>query len=315
MNQSHDQNAFEVSCHIFGAMHSVIIKFPIEGLVINHILAIVFNIFLILPTISLNGVAVVTILKSYQLKRKPCYFIILVQSVSDLAVGLLGIPFFVYFLSTGIGLGSNCVLAIMALRSTIIPMGISTFTLFIMTMERYMAILHPYAYSTQVTKKRLLTFAGISVAVQFTTSILSLAFHGFYEVYRMITVSIVFSFVAFAYSKIFLVIRKLSRSEKNPRDVTSEDNMARKKLFLREMKQAKSCFIVTICFFVLAFLPTAIAVLASLNLDKFERLANLIWGVTLSSCNSSFNSIIFYWSQTLLRKETFKTLKTIWLFF
>jgi hypothetical protein len=42
-------------------------------------------------TVLLNAVAMITILKSSQLKSKPCYFIILVQSINDLAVGIVSI--------------------------------------------------------------------------------------------------------------------------------------------------------------------------------------------------------------------------------
>ena len=309
MNQSQGPKAFEISCQILGTVHSVIIKIPTERLVINHIIAIVFNILLIIPTILLNGAAVIAILKCYQLKSKPCYFIILLQSANDLAVGVLGIPSFIYFLSMGIGAASNCIIATLALRSTVIPLGISTFTLFFMTLERYIAILHPYTYSTQMTKRRLLTFVGASAMVDLTASLLSLAFDGLLQKYGSAQVSIVFLFIAFAYTQIFLVIRKLKRSEARPQDATSQENMTRKKLFLREIKQAKSCFIVIISFFILSFLPTAIAVLISTKIDKFERLAINIWGISFALCNSCFNSVIFFWTKTLLRKETFKTLR------
>ena len=179
MNQSRENKVIEISCHIFGTSHSVIRKFPTERFVISHILAIVFNSVLIIPTILLNGAAVITIIKCYQLKSKPCYFIILLQFMNDLAVSVLGIPLFVYFLSTGIGSALNCIIATLALRSTTISTGISNFTLFLLTMERYIAILHPYAYSTLVTNRKLLIFVGTSATIMVTTSVLSLAFDGF----------------------------------------------------------------------------------------------------------------------------------------
>jgi hypothetical protein len=75
------------------------------------------------------------------------------------------------------------------------------------------------------------------------------------------------------------------------------------KLFLREIKQAKSCFIVVVCFCVLGFLPTTIAVPffpSLVCLDQFEKLAIKIWIITLGlMCNSSVNSVIFFWTKRI----------------
>ena len=60
--------------------------------VINRIVVCVFNGVLILSTISLNSVAIRTISKSSQLKKKMCYFLVLVLSVADFLVGVLPLP-------------------------------------------------------------------------------------------------------------------------------------------------------------------------------------------------------------------------------
>jgi hypothetical protein len=44
-------------------------------------------------------------------------------------------------------------------------------------------------------------------------------------------------------------VRKLARSPNQPCGVAAEENLTRMKLFLQEIKQAKSCFMVVICFF------------------------------------------------------------------
>ena len=74
-------------------------KLPSEKFVMNHIFAIALNGIMITPTTLLNGVAVVTIFKSSQLNSKPCYFIVLLQSMFDLAVGIFSIYTFVHILS------------------------------------------------------------------------------------------------------------------------------------------------------------------------------------------------------------------------
>lgn len=82
-------------------------KLPSEKLIINHIFAIALSSILIVPTLLLNAVAVITILKS-KLRSRPCYYFLFLQSMFDLAVGMLGILSFIFLLTNSIGGISNC---------------------------------------------------------------------------------------------------------------------------------------------------------------------------------------------------------------
>jgi hypothetical protein len=141
MNLSLTQEEFEISCQILGTTNFIITKLPSNNLLINHIFAVALNGILIIPTILLNAVAVLTIFKSSQLNSKPCYFIVLIQSVNDLAIGLLGIPLFIFFLASSIGGISKCITTSLASRANMVPVGVSAITLSAMTLERYIAIL------------------------------------------------------------------------------------------------------------------------------------------------------------------------------
>ena len=109
------------SCRILGKTHLIITKLPSEIFVINNTVAIASNGLLIIPTILLNAVAILTIVKSSQLKSKPCYFIILVQSIIDLAVGVFSIPLMIFFQASEIGGATDCVAVTLAFRSTLLP--------------------------------------------------------------------------------------------------------------------------------------------------------------------------------------------------
>lgn len=76
-----------MSCQILGTTHFFATKLLPEKFIINRIFVIAFNGIMIIPTLLLNGVAVITIFKSSQLSSKPCYFVILLQSVFDSAIG------------------------------------------------------------------------------------------------------------------------------------------------------------------------------------------------------------------------------------
>ena len=79
-----------------------------KNFMVSHVLAVSMNGIFFFPTILLNAVSIITILKSSELKSKPCYLIILVQSVIDLTVGVFGIPSFLVYLVQGITGTSNC---------------------------------------------------------------------------------------------------------------------------------------------------------------------------------------------------------------
>ena len=296
MNHSTDEEALGTSCKILGRTYFVISKLPSEKFVINYIFAISFNGLLIIPTILLNAVATITILKSSQLKSKPCYFIILVQSVIDLAVGVLGIPLLIFFLASGMGGITNCVAARLTLSSTLLPAILSSVTLSALTLERYIAILHPYAYSTQVTKKRLLIYVGCGPVVAISLLLLYLSNPRLYHICVATVEMFIFVFTAFAYTRIYLVVKKLSRTPNRPHDPAAVDNTTKMKVFWQKVAHAKSCFIVVICFGVFCVLPGGITIAFFPTLNLFEKQAILVWIITLGLINSSVNSIIFFWT-------------------
>ena len=303
-----DKQEFLMSCQILGATHFVATKLPSEKLVINHIFAIAFNGIMIIPTILLNGVAVITILKSSQLNSKLCYYIILLQSMFDLAVGVLGIPLFIFFLANSIGGISDCFAASLARRLMAAPMGGSSMVLTAMTVERYIAILHPYTYRIQVTKQRILKYVGATATVQFLVISLSFAIKPLVQLYAITKVTLIFILTAYVYTRIYLVVKKLACSQKKPHAAAEELNVTKNKLFLQEIRQARSCFIVVICYFMLGFLPPAFATLFSSNSNSFQELLTIVWVVSIIITNSSINSVIFFWTKTMLRKEALKLL-------
>ena len=308
MNSSDVQDDFEISCPIFGTTYFVITKLPSKHLLLNHVSGIVVSSILIIPTVLLNAIAIKTILRSSQLNSKPCYFIILLQSVIDLAVGVLGIPLFIFFLASGIGGFSNCFVSTLALQLTFLPVSVSGVTINVITLQRYLAILHPHFHRTKVTKKRLLIFeafgcVGVIIFIFFFRTAKNTA--------RAVGIMLVFLFNAFAYTKIYLVVRKAARSQKQLQDLASDQKFTRLILFLQNIKQAKSSFMVVICFFILIFLPAAIAGPFYANADKFERLAIIIWINVLLQSNSSVNSVIFFWAHPLLKKDALKMLKNM----
>ena len=78
----------------------------------NRVIELAFMSMLLILTVSLNAISVLTILKCHQLKSKVCYFLILIQSSTDLTVGLImiSIPINIFILAKHVvGIG-QCVM-------------------------------------------------------------------------------------------------------------------------------------------------------------------------------------------------------------
>ena len=300
-----------MTCNIFGTEYVFTTKLPSHVLYINNIIVLAVNGILVIPTILLNAVSIMTISKSSQLKSKPCYFIILIQSAADLVVGVLGIPLYLANLSGEIRGDSNCVVAVLAHRLSRITVGISTLILFGMTLERYIAVLHPYSYS-RVTKKKILIFACFAAKGVVFVAILSSAIRVLRSIFITATVTLFFIFATFVYTRIYLVVIKMVDSQNKRHSVAvSEENLTRKKRFLQEIKQAKSCFLVVMCYFILYFLPVTLAWIVVIKGNQFEVQTFYGWATTLGMLNCSVNSLIFFWTKTMLRRKAVKMLKSV----
>ena len=292
------RDEFLMSCQILGTTHFVATKLPSEKFVINHTLVIAFNGIMIVPTLLLNGVAVITIFKYSQLSSKPCYFIILLQSMFDFAVGVLGIPFHIYYLANGIGGLSSCLAASLARRLMVAPIEVSISILAAMTLERCIAVIHPYAYKVQVTKKRILMITGFTAAVDFSVVTLSVVILPLIKIYVMVKVAVIFLLTAYVYIRIYMVVKRLARSQRKPNGESADKNLTKMKLILQEIRQARSCLIVVICFFALNFLPSTIAFTFFEYKNEFIQFSIRKWLLSINISNSSVNSAIFFWTKT-----------------
>ena len=298
---------FLAKCKLAEVSHIILNKFPKEEHKRQRIAVLIITCILLPSTILLNGISIITIRKSSQLKNKVCYFVILLQSVVDLGVGIAGIPLSIYYLIFPFLDTKDCSFVVLVFRGMQLTIGLSIVTLSAMTMERYVGVLHPYSYKSKVTNKRLLIYVcGSGLAV------LSVVAYSFYRkifgiVFKMV-IAVFFVFNGFVYTRIYLVLRQLKSSEveRMPAARDGKQDSIRKKI-IRESRYVRSCFLVVVCF-ALFVLPVTVSP-AFFTSGSAEYLVLFDWLHTLLILNSSINSIIYFWSKTLLRKEALKILE------
>ena len=176
-----------------------------------------------------------------------------------------------------------------------------------MTIERYIGVLHPYSYKTKVTRKRILAFICGGGIVVTSLVAASARDRGIISTFSAVAIPMFFLLTGFVYTRIYLAIRKLVRSEKRPGCESDVNENCRKRKFFRECRHAESCFLVVICFGIF-LLPITLSPLL-FKIDGIEYKEYFFWCYTLVVLNSSVNSVIVFWTKTLLRKEAIRILK------
>lgn len=298
-NSTHDDVFIKECVAVFGRASKIIVRFSSDLYVISSVLVVAINSLLIIPTIVLNAVSVAAITKSTRLSSKPCYFLVVIQSLVDLTVGAVGIPILIFSVASPMVGFQNCTVDFLVIQFLFIPSGISILTLSAMTIERYIGVLHPYAYSTKVTKKRILIYECCVILLITLLVGVSLPVQSVITNFSIILILLFFILNTFVYTRIYIVVLKIARSDKIQNNAREENSTKRQK-FLSEIKQAKSCFLVLMCF-VICFLPLLLGGFFKLN--GLDHMVYQTWSITFVMLNSSANSVIFFWTKKELRVQ------------
>ena len=307
MNRTVEIRRLKIVCKIFQDQFSVILRFPSNKYFINHVIACVFNAFLTLMTVSLNSVTILTFWKSSQLRSKVPNYLIMVQSCIDLGVGAIGSSLFTLGLLDEIRGTGNCELRFARGIATVFLTIISMTTLSAMNMERYFGVVHPFFHRDKVTRNRLLVYVILVSSLVVIFFCLSFAFKGILRSFGVVVIFLYLSSMAFAYTKIYLASIASSRTvHVEP----SQEERKKKRQFLKDVKLAKTCFLIVACS-LLCLLPTSISA-KPLNFSGFDRVIVAIWAKTFALLNPSLNSAIFFWRNRMLRSEARKTLTNIY---
>lgn len=304
----------------------VLTSFPTNESILVHIFALILIIILTFTTISLNGVTVFTIWRSRILRQKPSNFTILLQSVVDFANGVVIMPLITFHWASEAAGRPSCVTAYVLKKSAMLMTFYTLITLSVMNFDRYMGILHPFVHRCVVTNERLLAYVIAVCTIQTVIYGFSVTHNKTMRPILVTTTTLFISTTVFVYLKIFLAIRSRNQvgvvlvgknieSDAIPsrRDVSEKtsENRSGKAEFLKELKTAKSSFLVVMCCLV-CYVPATL-LFGPLNLmSSFLAVALKVWFVLLAMLNSTLNSIIYFWMNNMLRKRGKDVVKSMW---
>ena len=264
----------------------------------------VLNIIFCFSGVVFNTLVIITILKSTQLRKKLCHFMIMMLSCCDLLTVLIyGSAYILYFIAWFTKNDLHATVIIYRYFSNFLA-GLSLLTLMVMCIERYLGVYYPFFHKTSVTRRRLLTLLAI-FAIPLTVLITSTSTNDSlisravaYSIFMVIYVP---PFVFFNY-KLFKMSRKIHRQNAISPEL-------RRRISL---KHINTCLLAVAC---LVFSSIPISVYVTLVVIEGSMSDNVIvselWATTTTVMNCSFNSLIFFWKNKLLRDEGIKIIKKI----
>ena len=276
--------------------------------VTNAFFLCVFNVAFMIAGIFFNSVVIISLWRSSQLGKKLCYFMILVLSCFDLAVVAIVHP--VQISSTiSILLGKyHDIQEGVRFYIGIALNGFSMLALFVLNIERFLALKYPFIHQTSVTKQRLI-FILMALMILFV-SLLSLShFNNKTAVKLLPTIGIavlLLLFINLNY-KMFVIAR--SKRDKETAEKSSREERRRSKL---QVKRFSTCLLTVFCYFVCSWPYVTYHVLRLTSNKKTssqELIFYNLWTSTFVCTNSTFNCLIFFWRNSILRREGMNMLK------
>ena len=291
----------------------VVLRLPKTWGVLLYGLALHLTLAFLITTIFFNGVAVATIWNSGKLKERVANFIIWIQSITDLANGVILIPLStVHFAGDFIG-RQLCACIYVSRKIRFLLFFYSMTTMSAMCSERYMGVLHPFVHRSKVTKTILVKYIIFVCCLQ--TLLYSINFLNGVEIERPFFAVNTFLFLAlltFTYTSIFCVRMKRMKRSVGAKavGVAEDENINTKPRMMKKLKILKSCFFVV--FTSLMCLMPAVMLFGVLNLKtSFLTVTFRRWSYILMMLNPTTNSLIFFWSNKALRAEGLSYLRSM----
>ncbi len=270
---------------------------------IQLIFLCIVNIVFTFSGLILNTLVIVSFLKSSQLRKKLCNFLILVLSCFDFLAVITNHPVIVVYLV--VWLTENyALLSEVDIYGRIATafLGFSFYSLLVMNIERYLGTHYPIFHRTSVTRRRLLTFLAMllifitALIILMNVKVIPLAVAG------IISMIVTFPPFMFINYKLYRISKQNRRNNATSPQQRSKNNL----------KNVSTCLLAAACVVVVS-IPTGLSVVLNSVGEETTTNSKLtgVWAITLYTMNSTFNSFIFFWKNKVLRAEGIKILKTM----
>ena len=274
-------------------------------ILLNEIFLLVVNIIFLVAGTLFNTVVVLSIWKSSQLRKKLCYFMILILSCTDLLVVIVIHPLHIFcciiWYFKGASVLHNYSNLVEFIGGILITSSINV--LFTMTLERYIGLTYPLFHKTRLTRRRLVSFfvVGEIVCFSFELSNFALEMHLMFNIYSVLFLALLISLVILINGKMFVIAKSRTKNS-----------------LPWKFKPYYTCALAVTCF-LFCCCPIAtyhgLAITETLKRRSDVATAFFLWSSLVVTMNSIINSVIFFWMNNALKSEGNKLLQRALKFF
>ncbi len=277
---------------------------------LNALFLCAVNALFMIAGIFLNSVVIISLWRS-QIGKKPCYFMIRILSCFDLVVVTVTHPLLILSTITMYFGDVSELREKIRLFICVLLQSFSMISLFVLNVERFLAIAYPYFYKRVVTKERLLSSLAVMLFVATVQTTL------YYCELEAGKIMIRVSLLVFVCIPVYLNYKMfVTAKSKQANDIIvlgsgASGEIEKEKRFV-SFKRISTCSLVVVCTFI-CFFPSIVysGLCWKLETSLFRQkqfLLLALWANTSFSMGSTFNCLIFFWRNTVLRREGMKIL-------
>ncbi|XP_046839590.1 probable G-protein coupled receptor 21 [Xenia sp. Carnegie-2017] len=272
--------------------------------VFNLWILVAINIVFFFVGTVLNVLVIIVFWRSTYLRKKLCYFMIMVLSCCDLITVLLNNPVLVVIAALFIKNKDNIFSQWERIILEIVSITISSsfLALLVMNIDRYLSVSKPLYHKTNVTKRKLLL---LFIALQSINVIIAVLHTEELAYPREINA---FIFMVLYLPPMLFINYKLLRLSRKYRKSNVKNREKKATSTLKQISISLMAFAGIIVFSI----PVLVFIVYNMFVTeiKWKNVVEL-WLRTILTMNSTFNCLIFFWKNTILRTEAFKIVKTI----
>ena len=276
--------------------------------ILNVVCLSIVNVLFMIAGTFLNAVVIISLWRS-QIGKKPCYFMIRMLSCFDLGVtGITHAVIIVSAIYAYFGEVSELREKI-RLYICILLQGFSLISLFVLNIERFLAITYPFFYQRVVTKAKLLSCLTAMICILVIETIVSYYKIGATDIMIIANLALFMSLFTFANYKMFIVAKSKQANEIIV--LGSQAEIKKQKCFV-SFKYISTCSLAVFCSLICSCPPIVHSGLCwkwETPLYGTQFLSLGLWASTSVSMSSTFNCLIFFWRNSILRREATKIFK------
>ena len=271
---------------------------------IHLIFLCTFNTLFTFLGVFVNALVILCYWKSSQLQKKLSYFMLMILSCFDLLSVITNHPLLTIYSALWIVDDEDTLKKVYVfVDGSDIFQGFTLLALLTMNFDRYLANAHPLFHRVSITRRRLL--AVLVLLLLFEVTLTGISFNNLVITDQIAT--IIFGLcvappLLFINMKLFFIARRMGKRKAAVSTTTAKRSL--------KLKNISSCLLSVSCL-VLLHLPILVYVAVSVKEEENTRKVQITWLWTKSiiSTNSTFNCLIFFWKNKILRSEGKRTIK------